>query len=182
MEDTEIIALYFKRQESAIAETGNKYGAYLNAVAYHILNSPDDTEEIVNDTYMAAWNTIPPTRPENLKHFLSRITRNLSFDRLDYKKAQKRYAQFVELDECIPDRGKNPETAWESREIGRVLNQFLETLEPKTCALFLARYYYAYSMQELAEHYGLPVRRVKYLLQKTRKYLRLFLEKEGVAL
>lgn len=106
MEDTEIITMYFERRESAIQETENKYGVYLNAVAYNILRSLDDTEEVVDDTYMAAWNTMPPTRPENLKHFLSRITRNLSFNKLDYKNAAKRHALFVELDECIPDRKK----------------------------------------------------------------------------
>lgn len=122
MEDTEIIAMYFKRQETAIEETGNKYGNYLNSVAYRILCSFHDTEEVVNDTYMAAWNTIPPTKPTNLKHFLSRITRNLSFDRLDYKNANKRKASFVELDECIPDRKEDMDAIWETREIGRVLN------------------------------------------------------------
>ncbi len=182
MEDTQIIALYFQRQEAAIVETGNKYGPYLNTVAYRILRSPDDTEEIVNDTYMAAWNAMPPTRPDNLKHFLSRITRNLSLDRLDRRNAQKRRALFVELDECIPSRADDVEAIWESREIGRALNRFLGTLDPRTCAVFLARYYYACSIRELSENYGMPVRRVKYLLQKTRRALRLFLEKEGVAL
>lgn len=182
MEDMEIITMYFERQENAIQETENKYGIYLNTVAYHILRSFDDTEEVVNDTYMAAWNTMPPTKPGNLKYFLSRITRNLSFDRLDYKKARKRNALFVELDECIPDRQNDMESVWETKEIGRVLNEFLRTLDRKTCAIFLARYYYAYSIKELAEQYGLPERRVKYLLEKTRNNLRRIFEKEGVTL
>ena len=182
MEDMEIITMYFERQENAIQETENKYGVYLNTVAYHILRSFDDTEEVVNDTYMAAWNTMPPTKPGNLKYFLSRITRNLSFDRLDYKNARKRNALFVELDECIPDRQNDMESVWEAKEIGRVLNEFLQTLDRKTCAIFLARYYYAYSIKELAEQYGLSERRVKYLLQKTRNSLRRIFEKEGVTL
>lgn len=182
MEDAEIITLYFERRETAILETENKYGVYLNAVAYHILRSFDDTEEVIDDTYMAAWNTMPPTKPENLKHFLSRITRNLSFDRLDYKNAKKRRALFVELDECIPDRQNDMESIWEAREIGRVINDFLQTLDRKTCAVFLARYYYAYSIKELAEQYALSDRQVKYLLSKTRNKLRSYFEKEGVVL
>ncbi|MDE6924063.1 MAG: hypothetical protein K2P59_02220 [Acetatifactor sp.] len=82
MEDSGIIELYFQRSEEAIQETGRKYGAYLNQVAYNILRSLCDMEEIINDTYMGAWRAIPPARPNNLKHFLSRITRNLFFDRL----------------------------------------------------------------------------------------------------
>lgn len=182
MEDMEIITMYFERRETAIQETENKYGVYLNAVAYNILRSLDDTEEVVDDTYMAAWNTMPPTRPENLKHFLSRITRNLSFDRLDYKNAGKRHALFVELDECISDRKNDMESIWEAKEIGRVLNEFLRTLDRKTCAVFLARYYYAYSIKELAEQYALSDHQVKYLRSKTRNKLRSYFEKEGVVL
>jgi RNA polymerase sigma-70 factor (ECF subfamily) len=182
MEDTEIVTMYFERRETAIQETENKYGVYLKAVAYHILRSFDDTEEVLDDTYMAAWNAIPPTKPENLKHFLSRITRNLSFDRLDYKNAGKRQALFVELDECIPDRQNDMETIWEAKEIGRVINNFLQTLDSKTCAVFLARYYYAYSVRELAEQYTLSDRQVKYLLSKTRNKLHSYFEKEGVTL
>lgn len=182
MEDAKIIEMYFARQESAIRETESKYGAYLNTVAYNILRSISDTEEIVDDTYMAAWNTIPPSKPNNLKYFLSRITRNLSFDRLDYKYAGKRQALFVELDECISDRKSDMETVWEAKEIGRVLNEFLQTLDHKTCAIFLARYYYAYSVKEVAKQYGLSERRVKYLLEKSRKSLRCAFEKEGVVL
>lgn len=182
MEDTEIITMYFERRETAIQETENKYGAYLNTVAYRILRSFDDTEEVVDDTYMAAWNTMPPTRPGNLKHFLSRITRNLSFDRMDYKNAGKRQALFVELDECIPDKKNDMESIWETKEIGRVLDEFLQTLDRRTCAVFLARYYYAYSIKELAKQYGISERQVKYLLEKTRNSLRRIFEKEGVAL
>lgn len=182
MEDAEIITMYFERRETAIQETENKYGVYLNAVAYNILRSFEDAEETVGDTYMAAWNTMPPTKPGNLKYFLSRITRNISFDRLDYKNARKRRALFVELDECIPDRQNDMEAIWEAKEIGRVLNEFLQTLDRKTCAVFLARYYYAYSVKELAQQYGIPERRVKYLLGKVRNSLRRTFEKEGVAL
>ena len=82
MEDSGIIDLFFQRSETAIENTSKKYGFYLSSIAYRILNSLEDSEEIVDDTYMRAWNAIPPTRPKVLKHFLSRITRNLSLDRL----------------------------------------------------------------------------------------------------
>ncbi len=179
MEDDGIVALYFARSETAIAETEKKYGAYLHQVAYHILRNLSHTDEIVNDTYMGAWGAIPPTKPNHLRHFLSRITRNLSFNRLAYLKAGKRNALFVELDECIPD-GKDVEQVWEAKEIGVVLNRFLKTLDDKSCAVFLARYYYSYSIDELAEQYRLSARQVKYLLSKARNGLRDYFEKEGV--
>ena len=182
MEDSGIVELYFARSETAIQETGKKYGAYLNSIAYNILRNLYDTEEIVNDTYMAAWDTIPPTKPNNFKHFLSRITRNLSFDRLDYLNAGKRQALFVEMDECIPDRKNDVENIWEAKEIGMVLNKFLETLDRKTCAVFLARYFYSYSINEIAEQYALSARQVKYLLSKTRNELRSYFEREGVVI
>ena len=180
MEDSGIVELYFARSEMAIQETGKKYGAYLNSIAYNILRNLCDTEEVVNDTYMATWDAIPPTKPNNFKHFLSRITRNISFDRLDYLNAGKRYALFVEMDECIPDRRNDVEYIWEAKEIGIVLNKFLKTLDRKTCAVFLARYYYSCSINEVAEQYALSARQVKYLLSKTRNELRIYFEKEGV--
>lgn len=107
MEDTKIIDLYFARSEQAIEETSHKYGAYLGVIADNILHRPEDTEEVVNDVYLAAWNSIPPNRPRVLKHYLSRIARNLSFKRFEYLSADKRCADTVlflsELDECIPD-------------------------------------------------------------------------------
>lgn len=182
MEDLEIVELYFERSETAIRETERKYSAFLHRVAYNILRSFYDTEEIVNDTYMGAWNAIPPTRPNCLKHFLSRIARNLSFDRLDYLNAGKRQALFVEMDECIPDGKNDPEILWEAKEIGAAINRFLETLDDTDCAVFLARYFYSYSIKELSEQYSLSTRRIKYVLSKTRNALRDYLEKEGVAI
>ena len=185
MDDTQIIDLYFSRSESAIAETAKKYGAYLNQVAYNILRCREDTEEIVEDTYFAAWNAIPPTKPHVLKHFLSRITRNLSFTRLDYITAKRRSGNMAallsELDECIPDYKSDVETVWETKQIGASLNRFLDTLERTDCKLFLCRYYYNLTIPEIAAKYGLPQRRVKYRLSCLRKDLRKHLNKEGVA-
>lgn len=182
MDDTEIIDLYLKRSERAIGESADKYGRYLHRIIFTILNNDDDSEEILNDTYMGAWNAIPPAIPESLKYFLSRIARNLSLDRLDYLMAGKRRAVFAELDESVPDQGKNPEEIWETGEVGRVLNAFLGTLDRRTCAIFVARYYYAVSLKELSKRYAFSERQIKYMLEKTRKKLRKYLEKEGVTL
>lgn len=180
MEDAEIVALYLNRSETAIRETKSKYQGFLQHLVFHILYDSCDTEEIVDDTYMGAWNSIPPTVPENLKHFLSRIARNLSLNRLEYRRAGKRQAQLVELDECIPDTRQSVERIWEAKEIGELLNRFLGTLDRKTCAVFLGRYYYFYSMEELAKQYGLTRRQVKYILAKTRSRLGDYLRKEEV--
>ena len=100
MDDSQIIRLYFERSETAIAETDKKYGAFLNQVAYNILRGAEDTEEIVNDTYLGAWNAIPPAKPERLKYFLSRIARNLAINRLDYLQAKRR-ASMAQQSFCL---------------------------------------------------------------------------------
>lgn len=186
MDDTQIIDLYFSRCESAIAETARKYGVYLNQIAYHILRCREDTEEIVEDTYLAAWNAIPPSKPLALKHFLSRITRNLAFDRLDYNTAKCRNSHMVvllsELDTCIPDRKSDLDAVWEAKEVGATLNRFLEKLTSTDCRIFLCRYYHSLTIQEISEKYQLPQRKVKYRLSCIRKQLRSFLEQEGIAL
>lgn len=174
--------MYVDRSESAIVMTENKYGNYLSRVIYNILRSESDTEEIKNDTYMGAWNAIPPTIPKSLKYFLVKIARNLSLDRLEYITAGKRKSIIVEIDEAIPDAHETPEEAWELKEVGMAINKFLGTLEKKTCAVFLARYYYGYSISDLAKRYGMSERQVKYTLKKTRDKLRVYLKKEGVVL
>lgn len=180
LRDEEIITLYQERSEMAIWETKTKYGGYLNQVAYNILRNAEDTEEIVNDTYMGAWNSIPPTIPNSLKFFLARITRNLSLDRMDYKMAGKRNAICVELDETLPDGGETPEQTLEHKELGRIINAFLGTLDKQTCALFVARYFHFLTMEEVARQYGTSQRHAKYVLMKTRKKLKAWLEKEGI--
>ena len=102
MDDSGIIELYLRRAETAIEETARKYGTYLNSVAYRILNSREDAEEIVGDTYLKTWNAIPPTRPRVLKHFLTRITRNLSFDRVEVTAILNRFlGELDELSCCV---------------------------------------------------------------------------------
>lgn len=182
MEDAGIVELYFARSEEAIRETEGKYGPFLKKLAYNILRSRRDVEEVVNDTYLGAWNAIPPTRPQCLKHFLSRIARNLSLDRLDYLTAGKRRGLLEELSECIPAPGPTVEEAWEAKEVGESLNRFLAGLDEEAREVFVGRYYYACALEELAGRTGLSRRRIKYLLGKTRKALRIHLEREGVRL
>ena len=184
MEDTEIIKLYFDRQESAITQTAAKYGAYLHTIAYHILRQEEDTEEILNDTYLGAWNAIPPTVPNVLKHFLSRITRNLSLKRLAWLGAERRSAETTELlselEDCLPDHRADPEKMLDAGITAEVLNRFLGRLTPQESAIFVSRYYYAMSMKELAEKYGISERKGKYILKCLRDELRRQLAKEGI--
>lgn len=185
MEDTEIISLYFQRRESAIGETSKKYGSYLNQVAYNILRSREDAEEIVQDTYLAAWNAIPPQYPNVFRHFLSRITRNLAFDRLDYLTAKRRnpnmLAVLSELEECIPDPGSNPESILEEKLTGESINTFLAMQNKEDCALFLCRYYYSMTIEDIGKRFSLSEGKVKYRLSRLRRRLQKHLEQEGIA-
>lgn len=184
MDDTQIIDLYFLRSENAIVETAKKYGAYLNQIAFNILNCPEDSEEVVEDTYFAVWNAIPPEVPRVLKHFLSRIARNLAFNKLDYRSAKCRDSHMIlllsELDSCLPDESANPESLLEAKMLGAALNRFLSRQEQLDCAVFLSRYYHCRTILQIAETYGLTQRQVKYRLSVLRQKLRKELEKEGI--
>ena len=183
MEDSRIIDMYFSRDENAIRETDIKYGRFLKEVSYNILRAKPDSEEIVNDTYLAAWNAIPPQRPSILKHFLSKITRNLSFNRLDYINAKRRsmYKEVLlsELEDCLPET-RSPEEALNAKEIAKSLNAFLAHLDKISCGVFLSRYFYGRTHKETAQKYGISERQVKYILTRTRKALKAHLEKEGI--
>ena len=186
MEDRAIIDLYFGRDEQAITETGNKYGKYLYTVSFNVLRMREDAEECVNDTYMNAWNAIPPTRPDSLKAFLSRITRNLSINRLSAMTAEKRGGTgfdvaLDELEECIPDRS-SVEAEVEGKLLSEMISSFLRK-EPKLHrTIFMRRYYYMNSVQEIAEEEDLSVSNVKVILFRMRGRLREYLESEGISL
>ena len=184
MEDSGIIDLFFRRSENAISETAAKYGNYLSSIAWRILNNREDSEEVVEDTYLKTWNAVPPTRPRVLKHFLSRITRNLCLDRLEYYAAEKRSAETVtlldELEACLPDPRGSAETALEEKELTETLNRFLGELDPLVSSAFLLRYYYAHTVREVAEKLDLPAGRVRYMLAQARESLRARLEEEGI--
>ena len=185
MNDKEIIDLYFARSESAITETAIKYGAYLNTIAYRILHSEDDAEEVVNDTYHGAWRTIPPNQPDVLKLFLARIARNIAIDRLEYRLARKRNSDMdvllSEVADILPDQ-TDVEDVWAARELGETINRFLGTLDERSRVIFVSRYWYAYSIREIAEKLDISESHVKNTLFRTRKKLRARLQEEGVAI
>ena len=185
MEDSQIIELFFQRSEDALSQTDRKYGCFLRGIADRILSAPEDSEEVVNDTYLAAWNKIPPEIPKTLRYYLSRITRNLALSRLDYGNAKKRSAfaevAISELEECIPDSAAQPEVRAEQKELSQTLNRFLSGLSSEDCAIFVGRYYYNRTAAELGAKQGMREYQVKYRLKKLRGELKRFLEKEGYA-
>jgi RNA polymerase sigma-70 factor (ECF subfamily) len=182
MEDQQIVDLYFARSESAITETDRKYGRYCHSIAYNILEDHEDAKEIVNDTYLKAWNTIPPNRPDPLKPYVGMISRHLSLDRYEEYHTQKRGGQvplvLEELAECIPDNDSR-EDIGESVALKDALARFIRSLPDKTQMIFLRRYWYASSVTEIAKEYGMRENSVNVLLHRTRKKLKDHLQKEG---
>lgn len=186
MDDKKIIELYFDRSEQAISETAKKYGRYCHYIAFQILHNAEDSEECVNDTYFRAWNAIPPKRPERLRTFLGKITRNLSLNKCEKQTAQKRGSGqteqvLEELMECIPSEN-NVEKVIEDKFILEILNDFLAKLSADKRKLFVRRYFYLSSIKEIARDYGLSESKVTVTLFRTRQMLKEVLEKEGVIL
>ena len=182
MDDKEILALYWNRDQQAIAETDRAYGKKLLGLSYKILVSTEDAQECVSDTYFKAWQTIPPQKPVFFFAFLAKICRNYAFGRLDWNNAVKRKAEIVNLSEdlalCLPDDSR--QRNWESRELRRMLNAFLSGLDPESRRIFVRRYWYCDSISEIAGRYGISQSKVKTRLHRTREALRLYLEKEGI--
>lgn len=182
MHDDRIVELYWSRDEQAIGYTAEKYGAYCSSVAGNILHSPQDREECVNDTWLRAWNGIPPQRPGNLKMFLAKITRNLAFDRYKAQTAQKRNAGMElvlhELEECIPAAGQ-VEDRLIARELAACINGFVRGLPVREGNVFLRRYFFGEAPGEIGERYAISPGNVAVILARTRKKLRAHLEKEG---
>ena len=184
MEDAKIIELYWQRQEQAIAATAEKYGPYCTAIAHHILHSERDVEECVSDTWLAAWNAMPPHRPSILSAFLGRLTRNLAFNRYTRAHAEKRgggETELVlhELAEIVSGR-EDVQGELEQRELVRELNVFLRGLGEKKRAIFLQRYWYICTPREIARNTGLTESNVNVILHRTRKSLQQYLQKEGI--
>ncbi|MBQ7386698.1 MAG: sigma-70 family RNA polymerase sigma factor [Clostridia bacterium] len=182
MLDNEIIDLYFERNEQAIDATAEKYGAYCNQIAYNILADIHDSEECVNDTYMKAWNTIPPTRPNVLSAFLAKITRNIAIDRYKGDHAQKRGDKLAEsIDELYGSIDDN--NTWntlELSELGELISKFLYTQKEAARRIFVLRYFYEYSIDDIAHIYGTGASYVKTKLHRTRTALAKYLKSEGV--
>lgn len=184
MEDGQIIDLYWNRDQRAIGETDGKYGRLLHSIAWNLLQNREDSEECVNDTYLRAWEAIPPARPGAFRTWLGQITRNLSLDRWKRRRAEKRGggAELLlgELEDCLPAPG-GPERDVEDRELAELLSAFLRGLSREGRTMFLRRYWYGESVAEVAAALGCGEGKVKSSLFRSRKALRAYLEKEGIA-
>lgn len=182
MEDSRIIDLYWERSQSAVTETKNRYGRLIYSIAIKILRAHEDADECENDTYLRAWNSMPPQRPNVLSAFLGRIARNLALDRYEREHAAKRGGSQIpmlldELEECIPSGESAAELSLEMRDI---LNRFLEGQTQTARKIFLRRYWFGDTVKEIASRYGLGESRVKMTLLRSRGALRDYLETEGV--
>ena len=183
MEDEAIVALYWARDEGAIPATAEKYGAYCASIAGNILESPQDAEECVNDTYLSAWNAMPPSRPRLLKAFLGKITRNLSLNRVRHHHAWKRGGGAVmeELGEI--STGADPVgEAIQRRELLRAIDTFLEGLPKRQRQLFVCRYWYFDSVTDLAARFQMTENHVSVTLRRIREKLRRNLLERGFEL
>ena len=183
MDDKSIIDLYLDRSEQAISETSVKYGKYCFSIAFNILSDKEDSEESVNDTYLAAWNNIPPRVPSILSTFLGKITRNISLNRWKSRRAYKRGGGEVplaldDLEECI-STGESVEDTFEKKELLRSMNRFLDALPDTERNLFVCRYWYLDPIHDIAQRFGFTESKVTSMLHRIRGKLRKHLEKEG---
>lgn len=191
MEDQQIIELYFKRDEQAIAESQAKYGDYCTRIALNILDNLQDAEECVSDTYLRAWEAIPPTKPAKLGAYLGKITRNLSLDYFKARKSAKRgnslfQVSLDEINECVPagstGYGSGFDDETEARRVGECINRFLRKQSHEVRDVFICRYFYSDSIGEITRRFGLSESKVTSMLLRTRIKLRRFLESEGIRL
>lgn len=185
MEDAQIVKLYWERNPEAIARSREKYEIYCFSLADRIVTSREDAEECVNDTWLRAWNAMPPQRPGILSAFFGKLTRNLSLDRWRYNRAAKRGGPQVEtaleeLGECLPAPGR-PEDHLEERETADLISRFLREQPQLDRVLFLRRYWYLDSVAALAERFSMNENTVKSRLHRTRLRLKEVLLREGVA-
>ena len=182
MEDKQIVELYWARSETAISETEKKYGRYCHYIAYQILYNDEDAKEVVNDTYLKTWNTIPPQRPSQLKPYVGIISRQLALDVYKAQNAQKRggQVQFVldELAECIPDNANSADIG-ERVALSDALSSFIWALPRRTRNIFVRRYFYMSTIAEIANDFSMKESNVTMHLLRTRKKLEHYLKKEG---
>ena len=182
MEDADIVALYWDRDESAITETDLKYGPYCRTIARNILSSPEDAEECVSDAWHRAWSAIPPQKPDRLGAFLGRIVRNLSISRWRQEHARKRYSGLEtllsELEDCLPAPNGVEETV-EGKELTARVEAWLESLDKEDRAVFLRRYWYGEEVKTLARTWGAGANQMAKRLMRLRKDLKRELEREG---
>ena len=186
MDDQDIVQLYLDRDQHAIAETAVKYGNYCTSIAANILGNQEDAEECVNDTYLNAWNSIPPHRPRLLAAFLGKLTRNLSFNRYKKNRADKRGggslpAVLDELADCVSG-SDSVDDQFEYQELVTAINEFLGALPAKKRIIFLRRYWFSDSVSDIADRFGMKENAVSMTLRRLRFQLRDHLTKRGFTL
>ena len=183
MEDDDIIAMYFDRDQNAIAETKKKYGGYCFSLADRILGNKEDSEECVNDILYSAWNSIPPQRPKYFRMFLAKLVRNKALNRIKADNAQKRGCGeisliYEELSEFISD-GRNVESEIIAKELGQAVNSFVKELAEREGDIFIRRYFFMEAVKDIADGYGSTSANVSMILCRTRKKLKEYLENNG---
>lgn len=183
MKDAQIVALYWDRNEAAIEQTQQKYGAYLSKISYNILSDLEDSSECVNDTYMKAWSSMPPHKPNVLSTYLGKIVRELSIDLFRKKHSAKRCASeyAISLDELGDSfsGGTTPEQVFDAKQLDEAINRFLRTLSDDARNAFIGRYYYFDSLKDVARYCGMSEAKAKSMLYRTRQSLKAYLIKEG---
>lgn len=183
MDDNMIVRLFFERSEQAIIEISKKYGSLCHAIAANILKNNSDAEECVNDAYLGVWNTIPPQNPTHLLTYTAKIVRNLAIKKYHSNRALKRNSYYdvaiTELEECIPSN-YSVEDEIDAKILTQHLNEFLETLDKTNRMIFVSRYWYAYSISEIARKFQMSNHTTTMRLARTREKLRDFLLKEGI--
>ncbi len=186
MEDKDIVQLFWDRNEQAIKESSDKYGAYCNTIAYNILKDSSDTEECVNDTWLRAWESIPPQKPSKLSAFFGRITRNLALDRYREMHRKKRGGSekelvFDELEEVVSG-SEDPETMYLRKEMIDEINVFLKSLNIEKRSIFVLRYWYAFSLPEISKRINMSEKNISVILSRLRKQLKQYLLGKGYEL
>lgn len=183
MEDGQIVELFWRRDQEAIAQSQRKYHPYLSKIAYNILHDVEDSQEVVNDTYFKAWQSMPPQRPSKLSIYLGRLTRHGAIDRYRHHASQKRqgdaYALCLEeLEECCGTQ-QDPQHVLDGQLLAQAISGFLRTLKPQARTMFLGRYYYFDSLKEVARYCGVSESKCKSTLYRVRLNLRDYLRQEG---
>ena len=183
MEDAQIVCLYWDRNETAIRETENKYDRYLTKIAYNILFDMEDSRESVNDTYLAAWNSMPPHKPSVLSAYLAKLTRRISIDcfrcRTRDKRLPSEYAiSLTELEDCLSG-GNTTEEAVNVKLLADAIGIYLRLLPENARTAFIGRYYFLDPLKEVAAYCGMSESKAKSLLYRTRLGLKEYLKKEG---
>jgi len=185
MEDFQIISLYFERDEAAISETATKYGAFCHGIALNILSINADADECVNDTYLQAWNSIPPQKPDKLGAWLGKVVRNIAFNLWKKNHRQKRYAGMEqllnELEDCIPSPA-SVEHQIEEQELTEIINTWLASLPRTDHILFMRRYWNGEALNALAKESGMSPANMAKKMYRLRQNLKCKLEKEGYSL